>query len=382
MEPMKPEVMRNQVADLPNVLVEQTKVFDRIVRNLLTPLEYRSLHRVYTVGDGDSFHASLATELAFELIGKISCEPLSAQRFLDYGADFIPTSFPNDTLVVGTSASGGTARVAQSLEKAAKISPNIITVGMTGNPEGKVPKAAQRVLGLVLPDLGRSPGIRTYHASLMGLLLIAIRIGEMQDRLHQEDANVLRKEIAGLAEICAKTAAISDAPAQKIAQSVKDAQFMMFVGSGPSFGTAIFSAAKVVEAAGVMAMGQDLEEWWHVEKFTYPANSPLFIIAPPGRSYWRAAELAKTAHDMGRRIFAIVQEDDKDIAGLAEAVLPVAGSVREEFSPLVYHIAADLFASYLAEALGRALFMTDNSAVRTMMEGNRPRPTEPAPAQH
>ncbi len=377
MEPMQPEVMRQQVADLPNVMRDQTRVFDRIVRNLLTPLEFKSLHRVFTVADGDSYHASLATELAFENIARIACEPLSAMRFLEYGADFMPSNFPNDTLVVGISASGGTLRVAQALERASAASQNVITVAMTGNPEGKVPKAAQRTVGLVLPDMGRSPGIRTYNASLMALLLLAVRIGEIHDRYHQEEANALRKEIAGLADACEKTAQGVDALVREAALDIKDAPFVMFVGSGPSFGTAMFSAAKLVEAAGTMAFAQDLEEWWHVERFTYPTNSPVFIIAPPGRGYWRAVEMAKTARDLGRCIYAVVNEGDQELSALADHVLPVAGDLREEFTPLVYHIPATLLASYLAEAHGRMLFMTDNPAIRAMMEGNRP---SPAPA--
>ncbi|MBA3943249.1 MAG: hypothetical protein H0X37_01650 [Herpetosiphonaceae bacterium] len=41
-------------------------------------------------------------------------------------------------------------------------------------------------------------------------------------------------------------------------------------------------------------------------------------------------------------------------------VFPVIGDVREEFSPLVYHIGADLFASFVAEDLGRMLFQSDD----------------------
>jgi hypothetical protein len=42
-------------------------------------------------------------------------------------------------------------------------------------------------------------------------------------------------------------------------------------------------------------------------------------------------------------------------------VLPVVGEVREEFSPLVYHIGGALFASFLADQLGRMPFQADNS---------------------
>jgi len=40
-------------------------------------------------------------------------------------------------------------------------------------------------------------------------------------------------------------------------------------------------------------------------------------------------------------------------------VFPVHGAVREEFSPVLYHLFADYVASYVAARLGRALFQSD-----------------------
>lgn len=378
MEPMKPSVMVDQVNDLPNLMKTETRAFDHKIRQVLSPLEIMSLSRVYLVGDGDSFHASLAAEMAFESIAKINCEPLSAMRFLEYGADFIPTNFPNDTLMVGISASGGTKRVVQSIERANHVSSNVISMGMTGNPSSAVGLVGKYTLGLEIPNLGRSPGIRTYAASLMGLYLLAIRIGEIKNRFHNLEANEIRKELEALSEVVERTAKAVDQPARQAAEAYKDVPLMMFLGSGPSFGTAMFSAAKVVEAAGVFAMAQDLEEWAHVERFTYPMDAPTIIIAPPGRSYWRALDLAKTAKSLGRRIVAVVHESDDQIAPLADFVFPVVGEVREEFSPLVYHVSANLFASYLAESLGRMLFQTDNPVVLATMQFPQP----PTPSTH
>lgn len=363
MEPMLPSVMQNQVNDLPELLRSETKNFDRNIRMLFTPLEVLSLARLYLVGDGDSFHASLASEMIFESIARINCEPISAMRFLEYTADFIPTNFPNDTLVVGTSASGGTQRVAQSLDRAQKKSPYIITAALTGNPESLVAKSAQRVLSAVIPDMGRSPGIRTYAASLMNLFLLAIRIGELKNQYHNTEANSMRKEMVDLSVVIEKTIPMLERPTSEAAEAFKGAPVMMFLGSGPSYGTAMFSAAKVVEAAGIFAMPQDLEEWAHVERFTYPLDTPTVVIAPPGRSYGRALDLVKTAKQIKRRIIAVVREGDTEIAPLADFVFPVAGDVREEFSPLVYHVAANLFAMKLAEGLGRTLFQTSDPII-------------------
>lgn len=52
-------------------------------------------------------------------------------------------------------------------------------------------------------------------------------------------------------------------------------------------------------------------------------------------------------------------KDDTEVIRHAHAVLPVHGVVREEFSPLLYHLFAAYVASYVAERLGRSLFQSD-----------------------
>jgi glucosamine--fructose-6-phosphate aminotransferase (isomerizing) len=364
MEPMQPSVMiDNQVMDLSTVMDEQIKPIANAVNDVLTIDEFKALNYIYSTGDGDSYHAALATEMAFKSIAGVYCEPMSAMRFLEYGADYIPATFPNDTLVIGISASGGTERVAQAIKKAKQERKNLITIVLSGNVEGKIGKEAERKISVELPDKGRSPGIRTYQASLMGLILLAIRIAEAQEKLDQTQANALRAELEELASVIDKTIEPLLVTCEETAKSLKDAKYMVFVGSGPSYGTAMFSAAKVVEAAGVFSMAQDLEEWAHVENLAYPDDTPTFVIAPPGKSYWRAEELAKAAKEKGRRVIAIVNDKDRGVSQYADHVLPVVGEVREEFSPLVYHIAANLLAAYLTMELGRSLFQSDRPEV-------------------
>ena len=149
---------------------------------------------------------------------------------------------------------------------------------------------------------------------------------------------------------------------------VKDHVFISYVGSGPSFGTASFSGAKVVEAAGVFSVPTDLEEWAHVERFTYPLDFPVFIVAPPGKGYWRAAMLAEGVKRLGHYLMVVVEAGDEEVAKYADVVFPIPGHVREEFSPLVYYIPGTTFAYYLTKALGRSMFMTDNDYVMKMRE--------------
>ncbi|MCA9832761.1 MAG: SIS domain-containing protein [Thermomicrobiales bacterium] len=357
MQPMPASVMIGQIEDYPNILRDQVGSYDQAARKVFSTLEYRSFRHVVVTGDGDSFHAAHAVELAFENIAGVVCEPMSAQRFLSYGADWLTVPAPRHTLVIGVSASGGTQRVVQALTRAREQ--GATTLAITCTPGSAVTEAAEAALISQLSDFGPSPGLRTFEANLINLYLVAIRIGEIRGRFTQDEANAMRVELSQLSEPAAATIQATKDLAKSAAATLGDAALMTVVGSGPSYGTALFSAAKIVEAAGVMAVGQDLEEWAHVERFAYPLDMPTIIISPDGRSHWRAVDLAKSAKSLGRRVVVVCKDGDAELAESADMVWPVMGDCREEFSPLLYNIAVSFFSSYLADHLGRMLFQTD-----------------------
>src|SRR5258706_7106970 len=167
MEPLKPEVMIRQVEGLADDLRALTHPFAQQIRSVLTPSEWQAVSKVYLTGDGDSYHASCAAEMAFEAIADIPCKPMSAQRFLDYGATWMRPTAPHQTLVVATSASGGTQRVVQAIERAKEH--GALTIALTGAPNSAVTQAADRTIVVEAPPKERSPGIRTYQASLLGM---------------------------------------------------------------------------------------------------------------------------------------------------------------------------------------------------------------------
>ncbi|GDY59607.1 hypothetical protein SVIO_102300 [Streptomyces violaceusniger] len=235
-------------------------------------------------------------------------------------------------------------------------------MALTGTPGSAVTRAADRFLLVDLEQIERSPGIRTYQASVLGMLLIALQLAEVRRTNSSEAAATLRRELAGLADTMDATAKAIKERCARLAEVIAEAPVVTVVGSGPNHGTAQYGAAKLAEAAGVFAAGQDLEEWSHVERFAYPVDMPVFVIAPPGRSQQRAARLAEQASRLGRHVIAVVDRNETDLIAYADAVLPVHGPVREEFSPLLYHLFAGYTASYTAQRLERLPFQVDRSS--------------------
>jgi glucosamine--fructose-6-phosphate aminotransferase (isomerizing) len=210
-----------------------------------------------------------------------------------------------------------------------------------------------------------TPGVRSYLASQLGLLYMAVRIGEVRGHLDSARATAVRKEILALADAAEKTIEACDQAARQLAEEWKDAKEFVFVGGGPNFATALFSAAKVLEASGDPALGQDTEEWGHLQYFAKAVDTPTFFISAGDRDLSRMVEAAVAAKTIGRRVVAVAPAAATALRQAAARSLTLPESrpagragegVREMFSPLVAAIPGELFAAHRSDVIGEPFF--------------------------
>ena len=350
-----------QVESLPGLIRDELKTLDVRVRRLLDHNEYLSVKRVVITGCGDSHMAGVATELAFESLSGIPTEPMRAMEAARYGAIYQPKSFPKNPLTLGISVSGTVARTREAIAMAR--AEGALTVAITANPEAPLAQAAEKMLDCSVPDFAFAPGVRSYRVSLMALYLIAIRLAEVAGKMTQDEANGLRQELKGTADAIEATIEACNTRTRELAEAVAAQKDFVFIGDGPNLATAYFGAAKVIEAAGRHAMGQDTEEWAHLQYFVnVDTNTPTFVISPGGRGHSRAAELVEPINRIGRTLVAVVPDGDEAIAPQADWVLPVVGQVREIFSPMVYAVSSELFAAHLSDVTGEPFFRSFSGA--------------------
>ncbi|MFI5858250.1 SIS domain-containing protein [Streptomyces parvulus] len=357
MATLDPEVMIRQAGRLAGDLEELTGPVGRTAAALVSAADWGSVGSVHLVGDGDSYYAAVCAELAFRSLAGVDCAATPALGFLEYEAPWLRSrNGAGRRLVVGISASGFTPRVVEAVVRAGRR--GAATLAVTGVPGSPLARAADHTLPVRLSGGEPSPGIRTYQASLLALLLLAVRLGEARGHHTGADREALEGEIAALGDGVARTVAELGGACRRVAELVGDGPVVAMVGSGPALGSAHYGAAKLIEGAGVFARGQDLEEWHHVERFAGPYDMPLFVLAPPGRSHARAVEVAARATELGRRVIAVAHPRDTAVVRHAAAVLPVAARAREEFSPLLHHLFAGILACRTGQRLGRTPFST------------------------
>ncbi len=344
-----------QVESLPELIRTEFETLDMRVRGLLNHNECLSVKRVVITGSGDSHMAGLATELAFEQIAGIPTEPMTGMQAGRYASPYFETQFPRNPLLIAISVSGTVARTREAVNLARKQ--GALTVAVTANPDSPLAGAAEYLLDCTVPESVPAPGVRSYRVSLLMLYLLAIHLAEVNGRITQDRANEMRQELKGTADTIEATIQAVKERTRELAAAVAEQTSFVFVGDGPNYATALFSAAKVIEAAGRHAMGQDTEEWAHLQYFVNvePAT-PTFMISPAGRGHARAAELVEMMKTVGRTVIAVAPEGDAAVTRSADWVLPVVGEVSEIFSPMVYPVAAELFSAHLSQAVGEPPF--------------------------
>lgn len=352
--------MHQQIDTLPDLVRQIAKPFDASARATFDFELCTSVKRIYLVGCGDSYHASAGAELAFHQLAGVPTQGMSALTFSRYNVGYLPATGPNTNLAICVSVSGGVSRTIESLRLAQAA--GATAVALTGSPKAPLAQAAEKVFATTVPPLPDElagmvvPGVRSYLASQVALYSAVIRIGEVRGHLTTMQADGLRAELLGLADVMERTIRACEPICKGLVASWADAREFVFVGAGPLFGVAMFSAAKILEGSGDPALAQETEEWTHIQYFADHAPTPTILLNTGGFDADRMEEAARAAQSIGRSVVAVVPEGESAISQYATKVLPIMGNVRECFAPIVYSIPGELIAAERAEALGSAYF--------------------------
>lgn len=351
--------MHLQIDTLPELVRQIAKPFDESARHTFDFELCTSVKRIYLVGCGDSHHAPVGAELAFHQLAGVPTQALQSLTFSRYTVGYLPPTGPNTNLVICVSVSGVVSRTIEALTLAQQA--GAVGVALTGNPNAPLGKAAKRVFVTTVPPLPDElnmvvPGVRSYLASQVALYSAAIRIGEVRGHLTTAQADGLRAELVSLADVMEATIQTCEPIARELVAQWVDAPDFVFVGAGPLYGAAMFSAAKLLEASGDAAMAQETEEWAHLQYFSASTQTPTIFLSAAGWDHDRMAEVARAAHSIGRRRVAVVPHSETEISRWVESVLPVMGEVRECFAPIVYSIPGELIAAERARSTGQTYF--------------------------
>jgi glucosamine--fructose-6-phosphate aminotransferase (isomerizing) len=362
----------------PAFIRDNLEALDELVRSILPREACQRWTRVLLTGCGDSYYAGLASELAFETWTGL---PVEVQPSLPGGRYVIPSIMP-PAVVFSVSHSGRVSRTIETVALARNH--GLDTVAVSGNPESPITREARWVLAHKLQTGGQTPGVCSYTQAQLLLMLAALYIGECRGVLERTQVVGVKQALRGTADILEASLDTTNRLARTLAEEWRDVAQFLIIGSGPSYANALFSAAKLVEAYGVNAIAQDLEEWAHIQFFLKMPRLPALLIAPPGRCFDRALELVGMIQRLCGVCAVVGAHDETALEHQVEHFFSITGRVDEALSPLLTSMPAELLACHLAHigeerffrADGRGMGVgrgriTDSHIVRTAAEWSR-----------
>jgi glucosamine--fructose-6-phosphate aminotransferase (isomerizing) len=323
----------------------------------VSSLEADRITCIQQIGCGDSHFAGWAAKLAFQKLAALPLIPAQAYEFAAYDAD----ASPDTALAVGVSVSGKVGSTITAIERARER--KIPTLAITNTPGSAITRAAERtiVTNLHSPGDVDVPGTLSYLGSLTTLYLLAIHLGLARGRLTQPEADQHRHSLKQI-HLSLREIVLTNFPLveQYAGRHFYESPILYFIGGGPNYGTALFGRAKLLEAAPVPCIAQEVEEWAHLEYFLTSFDTQVIFIAPAGPGRARALDMMRNVNQANGDVIAIADPADSQVADLAREIWPVPPQ-EEMFSPIACSVPLDILAYGAMVTQGSAPFRLDSN---------------------
>lgn len=321
----QPEVVRN--------IIENEY---RSVEALAQEIKRRKISFAYVAARGTSDNAAIYAKYMLEIQHGIPVALAAPSVFTIY--ETVPVFGPN-AFVLGISQSGAGPDVIEVV-RAARAQ-GALTACITNDSGSDLARVAEYTLCL---NAGEELGIaatKTYTGSLAMLALLSTAL----DDNHPERVVHLQRAADGM-----EKALKLDMALHQLVERYKDMNECVVLGRGFNHCTAFEIALKLTETCYVSARPYSAADFQHGPIAQVNSGYPCLMFAPDGKAFTPMSDLAdmmKTSHPA----LICFAHDAAFLTG-SETAIRIPTALAEWVSPLVYAVAGQLFAYWLAIGKG------------------------------
>lgn len=353
-------------------IIEQPTVFEDAIRGRIhmeegtarlgglniNEKQMREIKRIVIIAGGTAYYSGLVGKYAFERLAEIPVE-------IDFSSEFRYRDpiLDDKTLVFAISQSGETADTLMALREAKR--------------KGAIVRGIVNVVG---STIARETGAGTYiHAGpelavastkaytnmVAVLLLYALEFGRLKHTTLATGQRILK----ALLEIPSKMNNILEKKDQIKTMAQKYLKYgnFLYLGRGVNYPVALEGALKLKEISYIHSEGFAGGEMKHGPLALIDENFPVVAILTKSQLYEKMKSNIQEVRARGAKVLLIATEGDEEAKELADDIFYVPKTM-ELLEPLLNTIPLQLFAYYMAVALGRDVDRPRNLAKSVTVE--------------
>jgi glucosamine--fructose-6-phosphate aminotransferase (isomerizing) len=329
----------------------------------LTEAQLREVDKVVVIACGTAYHAGMVAKYALEHWTRIPCEVELASEFRYRD----PVVGPR-TLVVAISQSGETMDTIMALRYAREQGSKVLAIC---NTQGStIPRESDAVLYTHAGPEVAVASTKAFLTQIVACYLVALYVAQVRGNKYGDEIAAIVRELADMPQ---KVDLVLDTTEEmkQLAQELKDARSVLFIGRHVGFPVALEGALKLKELAYMHAEGFAAGELKHGPIALLEPGLPVIVVAPSpaGRSvlHEKIVSNIQEVRARGARTIVIAEEGDEAVVPYADHIVRVP-ACPTLLQPLVSTVPLQVFAAAMAAAKGHDVDQPRNLAKSVTVE--------------
>jgi glucosamine--fructose-6-phosphate aminotransferase (isomerizing) len=315
--------------------------------------------RVVIIACGTSYHAGLVGKCFIEALAQIpvDVEFASEYRYHDHILD-------EKALVIVISQSGETADSLAALRVVKEKNPLSLSICNVVNSS-----IARDTDGVLYTHAGPEIGVaatKTFSAQMTAMALIALHLAQVKERLDEKTRLSFIEDLLRIPHQMENILNQADSIEDLASKFISFSHFL-YLGRGVSFPVALEGALKLKEISYIHAEGYPGGEMKHGPIALIDEKMPTMVIVPKDRVYDKMLSNISEIKTRGGYLLAVAFEDDKEIQGRVDKVIPIP-PINPLFTPFLTTLPLQLFAYYIAAKRGADVDQPRNLAKSVTVE--------------
>jgi glucosamine--fructose-6-phosphate aminotransferase (isomerizing) len=303
----------------------------------------RDVGKVFVVACGTAYHSGLVAKYAIEHWTRIPVEIEIASEFRYRDPVLGP-----DTLTLAVSQSGETIDTLEATRHARRQGSRVLAV--TNTVGSSLTREADAVLYTHAGPEICVAATKTFATQMVALHLVALYLAQTRASMFPEEIAEVVRRMRELPGAVRRTLEL-DARIREIAEEIRDAPDVLFIGRHTGYPAALEGALKLKEISYVHAEGYPAGELKHGPIALVEDGVPVVAVATECHVYPKMLSNIQEVRARGANVIAIASEGDEEIAGYANHVLSVP-RVPELLAPVVVTPPLQLLAYHVAKLRG------------------------------